>query len=137
MAAMILVSGLAVRAAVAAGPLADTPETRRAAAEAFLVAVPVNEEVTRLIAEIGEQVPEDRRGAFVDEMTSHVDMSRMTQIMLEGLVGALTATELRAAAAFFGSPEGRAVREKLPHVIDRVMPLIRDELVHTARELAL
>jgi hypothetical protein len=53
--------GLAARAALAGAPLPTyTPETRRAAAEAFLVVVPVDEEVTRLIDEIGSQVPEDR-----------------------------------------------------------------------------
>lgn len=129
--------GLVPRPAHAETLFTDTLQARRAAAEAFLVAVPLNEEVARLIDDIGEEVPEDRRQTFVDKMTNHVDLSRMKQIMLQGLVDELTATELQAAATFFASPEGRAVREKLPYVIDHVMPLIRDELVRTARELGL
>ncbi|TML21228.1 MAG: DUF2059 domain-containing protein [Actinobacteria bacterium] len=41
----------------------------------------------------------------------------------------VTAPELRAAATFYRSPEGTAIRQKLPQVIDGIMPLIQNELV--------
>jgi Uncharacterized protein conserved in bacteria (DUF2059) len=46
------------------------------------------------------------------------------------------ARELRAAAVFYGTPEGKAIREKLPKVIDGIMPLIQKELVRTARQVS-
>ena len=69
-------------------------------------------------------------------MTEQVNMVYMKQLMFDGLVGNLTA-ELRGAARFYGSPEGRAVREKLPTGIDEIMPLIQAELSRTARRLSL
>lgn len=55
--------------------------------------------------------------------------------MVEALIGNLTAAELKAAARFHATPAGHAVREKLPKVIDDVMPLIREELGRTVRRL--
>lgn len=115
----------------------DSPEARALAAAEFLAVVPVDEEVHRIIGEIGEHVPEGLRQRFVEHMNDHVDMAYMKQVMRDGLVEALTAAQLKAAATFFGSPEGKVVREKLPLVIDHVMPLIREELMRTARELQL
>src|SRR3989442_7364211 len=48
----------------------------------------------------------------------------------------VTAPELRAAATFYRSPEGTAIRQKLPQVIDGIMPLIQNELVRTTRRLS-
>ena len=118
-----------------AGAPVDTPEGRRRAADEFLVAVPVTEEISRIIHEMSERLPPDRREAFVAQMTEQVNMVYMKQLMFDGLVGNLTA-ELRGAARFYGSPEGRAVREKLPTGIDEIMPLIQAELSRTARRLS-
>jgi len=56
--------------------------------------------------------------------------------VLDGLVTGLSARELRAAAVFYGTPEGKAIREKLPKVIDGIMPRIQKELVRTARQVS-
>src|SRR2546428_4445903 len=120
----------------AAAPV-DTPEGRRRAADEFLVAVPVTEEISRIIQEMSEQLPPDRRKAFVAQMTEQVNIVYMKQLMFDGLVGNLTAAELQGAARFYISPEGKAVREKLPRVIDEIMPLIQAELSRTGRRLSL
>ena len=120
----------------AAAPV-DTPEGRRRAADEFLVAVPVTEEISRIIHEMSERLPPDRREAFVAQMTQQVNMVYMKQLMFDGLVANLTAAELQGAARFYSSPEGKAVREKLPKVIDEIMPLIQAELSRTARRLSL
>lgn len=114
---------------------ADTSETRRAAAEEFLTVVPVTEEVGRIIQEISEHLPLEKRNAFVTLMSQRVDMTYMKAVMLDALVADLSVAELRSAAAFYASPEGSAIREKLPRVIDHVMPLIQKELAETARRL--
>jgi len=114
---------------------ADTAETRRAAAEEFLTVVPVTEEVGRIIQEISEHLPLEKRNAFVALMSQRVDMTYMKAVMLDALVADLSPAELRAATAFYASPEGSAIREKLPRVIDHVMPLIQKELAETARRL--
>jgi hypothetical protein len=126
-----MLSGLTL---VAQTPLpADTSEARRAAAEEFLTVVPVAEEVGRLIREISEHLPREKRRAFVEQMNHQVDMTYMKAVMLDGLVADLSVAELRAATAFYSSQEGHAIREKLPNVIDHVMPLIQKELAETAR----
>jgi len=129
----VILCGFAV---MAQGPApADTSETRRAAAEEFLTVVPVTEEVGRIIQEISEHLPPEKRNAFVEQMNQRVDMTYMKAVMLDALVADLSPAELRAAAAFYASPEGHAIREKLPRVIDHVMPLIQKELAETARRL--
>jgi hypothetical protein len=114
----------------------DTAEARRAAAEEFLIAIPVAGEVDDLIRQMSEEVIQHQREAFVAQMRQRVDMTYMKQVMLDGLVTGLSVTELRAAAVFYGTPEGKAIREKLPKVIDGIMPLIQKELVRTARQLS-
>jgi len=114
---------------------ADTPERRRAAAEAFIVAVPPSEEIDRLIRDISQQLAEARRDAFIEQMEQRIDMAYMKRVMIDGLVAELTVAELKAAAKFYGSPEGKAVREKLPKVIDSITPLIQSEVERTARKL--
>ena len=85
---------------------------------------------------MSERLPPDRREAFVAQMTQQVNMVYMKQLMFDGLVANLTAAELQGAARFYSSPEGKAVREKLPKVIDEIMPLIQAELSRTARRLS-
>jgi hypothetical protein len=114
----------------------DTAEARRAAAEEFLTAIPVAGEVDDLIRQMSEEVIQHQREAFVAQMRQRVDMTYMKQVMLDGLVTGLSARELRAAAVFYGTPEGKAIREKLPKVIDGIMPLLQKELVRTARQLS-
>jgi hypothetical protein len=94
------------------------------------------EEVGRLIREMSEKLPESKRDAFIEQMSQRVDMVYIKDVMLDGLVAGLTATELRAAATFYRSPEGKAIRQKLPQVIDGITPLIQNELTRTTRRLS-
>jgi hypothetical protein len=130
----LTIGGLAVMAETPVP--ADTPETRRAAAEDFLAVVPVGEEIGRVIRDMSEAVPANQRAQFVEQMIQRVDMAYMKQVMLDGLVTDLSQEELKAAAAFYGTSAGKAIREKLPKVIDGIMPLIQKELVRTARQLS-
>jgi hypothetical protein len=130
--AMVLI---AVLGAVAQTSVPDTPEARRAAAEEVLTVVPVGEEIGRIICEISDRLPEAQRETFLEQMNQRVDMVYMKGVMLDGLVANLTENELRAAARFYGSPEGKAVREKLPKAIDEIMPMIQSELNRAARRL--
>ena len=126
---------IAVLGAMAQTSVPDTPEARRAAAEEFLTVVPVGEEIGRIIREMSDRLPEAQRATFLEQMNQRVDMVYMKGVMLDGLVANLTANELRAAARFYASPEGKAVREKLPKVIDEIMPMIQSELNRAARRL--
>src|SRR6266446_3395039 len=89
----------------------DTAEARRAAAEEFLTSIPVAGEVDDLIRQMSEEVIQNQREAFVAQMRQRVDITYMKQVMLDGLVTGLSARELRAAAVFYGTPEGKAIRE--------------------------
>lgn len=113
----------------------DTAAERRAAADEFLAVVPIGEEVDTLIHKISQDVAPERRDWFVEQMGRQVDLPYIRRVMVEGLIANLTAAELKAAARFYATLEGRAVRDKLPKVIDDVMPLIRDELGRTVRRL--
>lgn len=133
MVAAVLSSSLALLGEAAVP--GDTATDRRAAADEFLAVVPVGEEVDALIVEISHEVSPDRQDWFVEQMARQVDLPYIRRVMVDGLTTNLTAAELKAAARFYATPEGRAVREKLPRVIDDVMPLIREELGRTVRRL--
>jgi hypothetical protein len=92
----LIAAGLAVTGQASAP--SDTAEARRAAAEEFLTAFPVAREVEDLIQQMSEEVIQHQREAFVARMRQRVDMTYMKQVMLDGLVTGLSATELRAAA---------------------------------------
>lgn len=113
----------------------DSLDARRSAAEAFLAAVPVGAEVGALIEEISHDVAPERHDWFVEQMGRQVDLAYIRRVMEDGLTATLSAAELEAAARFYATPEGRAVRDKLPKVIDGIMPLIREELARTVRRL--
>ena len=118
------------------GPVPDdSPAARRVAAEEFLTAVPVSEELDTLVQEISVDVAPDRRDWFIEQMNRQVDLAYVRRVMLDGLTAGLSTAELRAAARFYATPEGHAVRDKLPKVIDDIMPLIREELKRTVRRL--
>ena len=69
----VIIGGLAV---MAEAPVpADTLDARRAAAEEFLTVVPATEEVGRIIHEISEHLPLEKRNAFVTLMSQRVDMT--------------------------------------------------------------
>ncbi len=101
----------------------------------MLAAVPVGAEGDALIEEISHDVAPERHDWFVKQMGRHVDLSYIRRVMENGLTATLSAAELEAAARFYSTPEGRAVRDKLPKVIDSLMPLIREELARTVRRL--
>ena len=72
---------------------------------------PLAGEVDGLIRQMSEEVIQNQREAFVAQMRQRVDITYMKQVMLDGLVTGLSARELRAAAVFYGTPEGKAIRE--------------------------
>jgi hypothetical protein len=132
--AIVVSAGLALTGQ-AAGP-ADTPEARREAADELLATIPVTEDmITSLIREMSEDLPENRRETFVEQMRERVDMNYVKRVLIDGLVAGLSTTELKAATKFYSSPEGKAFRAKLPTATDKVMPLIQAELMRSAQRL--
>ena len=73
-----------------------------------------------------------KQGTFVQGMRiTDEETMELVEMVLVGKINPelVTAPELRAAATFYRSPEGTAIRQKLPQVIDGIMPLIQNELV--------
>src|SRR3989442_1398067 len=60
----------------------DTRETRRAAAERYLTAVPIDAMVADMVSELAKQVPEEKRREFVDLMHKLLPTDRLRALTL-------------------------------------------------------
>ena len=126
---MVLLAGACMeQKAGQPGPVADTPENRKAAAQRYMEAMPTQELLKSIAGNMVRRLPEPTRKPFLEAMTDP-ELDKATQtITMDGLVKHFTAGELNAMATFYGSPEGKSARTKFGPYMAEVMPLINDEV---------
>jgi len=126
---MVLLAGACVeQKSGQPGPVADTPENRKAAAQRYMEAMPTQELLKSIAGNMARRLPEPTRKPFLDAMTDQELDKAAQRITLDGLVKHFTAGELNAMAVFYGSPEGKSARGKFGPYMAEVMPLINDEV---------
>ena len=127
---------------VAAGPVpsalaaetADTPENRLAAAKQYLRVSPIQEMMDDMTEKISLTMPLEQRREFVDLMKRRVQMDVIEQATINGLVKHFTVREIEALAAFYGSPEGKAITKKMGVYMADVMPIIQREIQRAVQQ---
>lgn len=110
----------------------DTTDVQ-AAAQAYLDAYPVGE----LMGDMTEAMTEQAPPAQQEQVRAALDNVRTDTLeaaMRRSMVTHFSASELRALAAFYGSPEGRRVMDKMPEYMADVMPEIQQEVMRAASE---
>jgi uncharacterized protein len=112
----------------------DSLESRRAAADRYLAAVPVDAMVAESLTRLAAQMPEGQRQQFVDSMTRLARRDSITGIAREGLARHFTVREIDALARFYGSPEGRSIMQKSGAYVADVVPAIQAEIVRVTQE---
>lgn len=126
----------AVVAPVAAQAMSDTPANRRAQAERYEQAVPVDRVLEASIAQVAALLPIEHRAPFAAQARTEIDRDALRDAILTALADTFTADELAAMTAFFGSDVGRSVSAKMSHYRRTVMPLVVGEVQAAATRYA-
>ncbi len=115
-------------APASAGPVADTPENRKAAAKKYLEAVPPQELLQNITGNMIQRMPEETRKEFQDALNDKALLEKTYQISETALIKHFTPDEINAMAAFFGSPAGKSARVKFSAYMREIMPQLNTEM---------
>ncbi len=133
-AAAIVVCGAVMLMGQAPSRAADTPENRRLAAERYLAIAPRDEMIAELVRQMAEGVPSRERTEFVRQLKPLVKPEYVNRVTADALVKHFTVREINALAAFYGSPEGKAIMKKFGSYTADVMAALQPEMTRLADE---
>jgi hypothetical protein len=92
----------------------DDFEARLALAQEMHQIRPLDDNIDLVIEQIAINFPEDRRDQFVARMMGQFDRGVLNRISTNAMAETFTTKELAAMVDYFGSPEGRAITDKMP-----------------------
>lgn len=110
------------------GPVADTPENRKAAAKKYLEAMPPQELLKNISGNMLMRMPEATRKQFQAAMDDKDLVKKVYEISEKDLVKHFTPDELNAMTGFFGSPAGKSARAKFTPYMRELMPQVNKEV---------
>jgi uncharacterized protein len=117
---------------------ADVPDThanRLAAARSYLEVASIKSMMRDTIIESAKSLPENVRSSYVQWMTKSVRVEVLESTALASMAQHFTLKELKALAAFYGSPEGRSAVKKFGAYMADVMPVIQQEMLRAQQQL--
>ena len=117
--------------AAAAADVDDTPDTRMAAAQKYVVALDFTKLMDGALRAGLQGAPDDQKEEFFALAKKHIDYDRMSKLMVAAMVKNFTTKELNAMVVFYGSPEGQSAMAKMPAYMSDVMPVIQSEIQRT------
>ena len=112
-----------------AAPAADNEANRQAAAKQYLAVAPPQELLTEMSTKVVKMLPEKSQKVFLEVMQSKSLQEATYDITLKALVKHFTVNELKAMSAYYGSPEGKAIRKKFGDYMADVMPQVNKEVI--------
>ena len=115
--------------AAPAPAVADNEANRQAAAKQYLEVSPPQEMLTEMSGKVVKMLPEKSQKVFLEVMKSKSLQEATYNITLKALVKHFTVNELKAMTAFYGSPEGKAIRKKFGDYMADVMPEVNKEVI--------
>jgi hypothetical protein len=115
--------------ASAAGALENTEANRLKEANRYLKATPPEEMVLDMAENMAKNMPEEKRGDFIEVMTKQLDLVSLRKTMLDAMVKHFTADELGALADFYGSPLGKSAMKKFGPYMGDVMPKLQADIM--------
>jgi hypothetical protein len=113
----------------------DTSETRQAAVQRYLQAMPMAKMMEDMYSEMAKQMPPDRRDEFVSSMRRIVRVERVEEISRQSMLKTFTTGELNALADFYSSKEGASAMSKFGAYMGEVMPSLIQEIRNAAQEV--
>ena len=112
-----------------AAPAADSEANRQAEAKQYLAVAPPQELLTEMSTKVVKMLPEKSQKVFLEVMQSKSLQDATYDITLKALVKHFTVNEIKAMAAYYGSPEGKAIRKKYGDYMADVMPQVNQEVI--------
>jgi hypothetical protein len=109
-------------------PVADNEENRLAAAKEYLKIAPSQDLLQDMTTSFAGKLPEPMQKKFNEVMTSQAIKDSTYQITLKALVKQFSVIELKAMTAFYSSPEGKSIRQKMGPYMAEVMPQVYQEV---------
>lgn len=135
--ALVMLSACSQDATTASTPTGAAVDTTNveAAADAYLAAYPVSDLMGDMTKAMTEGAPPEQQ-AQVRAALGNVRMDTVEAAMRRSMVTHFSASELRTLAAFYGSPEGRRVMDKMPAYMADAMPAVQQEIMRAVSETA-
>ena len=115
-------------------PGADNEENRLAAAKEYLKIAPAQDMLKDMTASFAGKLPDQVQKKFNEVMASKDLQDSTYQITLKALVKQFTVNELKAMSAFYSSPEGKSIRQKMGPYMSEVMPQVYQEVAKAMKE---
>jgi hypothetical protein len=107
----------------------DSKADREKEADRYLAVMTVKEMFSDMAEQMSKGMPVDKRQAFKDLFTKHIDIPAMEKAMKTSLVKNFTVGELKALADFYSSPLGKSAMKKMPKYMADLMPTIQSEVM--------
>ncbi|HEV7609247.1 MAG TPA: DUF2059 domain-containing protein [Steroidobacteraceae bacterium] len=127
---LIFVTMLVCLHGLALGAEADTPATRRQAAERYNAVTDLPKMLAEMTDAVTQNMPAEKRDEFKKLMTQYVRIDALREAMVIVMVKHFTTRELNALANFYGSTEGKSSMAKFGLYMADVMPMIQAEMQH-------
>ena len=96
--------------------------------------VPVENEINDAIEQLSLQVPVDRRALMTSILKRSIKADRLKAVSELALAETFSTAELQALVDFYDTPEGMAVREKMPDYQNKIAPVL-EEMIREAVSL--
>jgi hypothetical protein len=113
----------------------DTQETRQAAMERYLRAVPMARMMEDTYSEMAKQVPPEKRDEFVSAMRKLVSVDKIEDIARQAMLKTFTTNELNALADFYSSEHGSSAMRKFGSYMADIMPPLMQEIQRAVQEM--
>ncbi|HPE59612.1 MAG: DUF2059 domain-containing protein [Thiothrix sp.] len=125
----ILLANLLILHALALDSIEDTPQNRLEQAERYLEANPPSVMLQEIALSTTASLPVEARQPFIDMLTKHLDIERLTTGMKTVLVQHFTADELCVLADFYSRAGAKSAMAKMNLYMTDIFPLIQEEML--------
>lgn len=96
---------------------------------------PMSVQIEDAVKQLSLRYPEDKRELFVSTMMQTFDRASLTGISVKAMAETFTAAELEKMIDFHGSPEGKAITEKMPVYQSLVEPELMKKIDQALMEV--
>ena len=111
---------------VAAGD--DTPETRRAAAEAYMSDIGMKALVGDILENLKKSLPPDKADEVIAFVKTETNWDLIEKASLDALAKVFTTKEIKAMHTFNKTEEGQAIMKKMGPYMGEVFPAMQQEM---------
>lgn len=94
-------------------------------AKQYSAAVPVEKEIAESIDTLILQVPVENRALLKSNLQRFIKADRLRTVSELALAETFTLDELKAMVAFYETPEGKAVKDKMGQYQEKIQPILQ------------